>query len=145
MYNKKQEAKTNSRVSHLVNKTFALAMICEGLALNLNAEYIYERACKVRAYVNKCGYSVADQFGGYVDTFEPLILQTTEDKDALLVACVHHIKILSSKFEQVYRQLDANFDFYQQAEVDEMYRFAKQSQLNKEVFDRVAEILKNEY
>lgn len=147
MYNKldkkkAEEKKLNAKVSHLVNKVFALAIICEGLSLDCMVEEVTEPSARMRSYVNIRG--VAEQFGDWADTLEQKILQLSIEKFDILVCCCTLIHIYSKQMEQVYRSYDPLFDFYERESVKELYQWASRQRLNKDLFDKINSLLKAE-
>lgn len=123
----KQQAKVNQKAVSSVNMTYAIAMVIEGLAVDLNDTETAENAIKLRAFVGSLGTKTSESFGNWTDTIEEFIFRMEIEKSELITILAIKLYFYATKMQDIYRQFEPRFDFDQMPTVIKIYKkFANQ-------------------
>lgn len=123
--------KLNSKVSHLINMVVALAMYGESIAVDLGIEV--EEFNIIRAFAN-IGEGVAEEFGVWAEHVENELKQIAPPHK-MLPAISERMFNLAIKMQDVYRQYEPNFDFYNMNDIKELRKYA--FRIDKDVYLKV--------
>lgn len=121
----KETAEMNLTCAPVVNMIYALGIIIEGLSLDLKDDSLYNAACTLREQVHEVNNNVSESFGDWAEEVEDVLVSLAPKRELLSFLCAK-IYGLSLEMERYYRRFDPKFDFYQMAEILEIYKHSKQ-------------------
>ena len=135
----KKIEKLNSKVSHIINMIVALGMYGESIAVDLGIEI--EEFKIIRSFANiKNG--VAEEFGIWAERVESE-LKLIAPPHKMLPAISERMFNLAIKMQDVYRQYEPNFDFYNMNDIKQLrtYAFNIDSEVYLKVISKTNELM----
>ena len=137
----KQQAKVNHKASSATNMTYALAMIIEGLAVDLNDTETTENAIQLRSFVGSLGEKTSESFGNWTDIIEEFIFRMEIEKSDLLTILAIKLHHYAVKMQDIYRQFEPRFDFDQMPTVIKIYKKFENELYKESNFKEVSNLL----
>lgn len=104
-------------LSPAINCIYSLAIIVEGLAVDIGSEKEKDNAIKMRKQIAP---TCAEDFGDWSDKMEERVLRLKFNKDTIMNCCIELMIELAMKVEKRWRQYDPFFCFYQADELMSM-------------------------
>lgn len=135
----KRIKKLNSKASHLINMIVALAMYGESIAVDLGIEI--EEFKIFRSFANIEG-GVAEEFGTWAERVEEN-LKAIAPPHKMLPAICERMFNLAIKMQDVYRQYEPKFDFYNMNDIKSLrtYAFAIDKNIYLKVISKTNELM----
>ena len=137
----KQQAKVNQKATSSVNMTYAIAMLIEGLAVDLKDNETAENAIKLRSFVGSLGEKTSEDFGNWTDVIEDFIFRMGIEKSELITILAIKLHHYAVKMQDIYRQFEPRFDFDQMPTVIKIYKKFENELYKESDFKEVSNLL----
>lgn len=137
----KQKSKVNQKAASAVNMTYAIAMLIEGIAVDLQDDEIAENAIELRSFIGSLGEKTSENFGNWTDIIEEFIFQMDIEKSELLTILAIKLYYYAAKMQDIYRQFEPRFDFDQMPVVLKIYKKFANEFFKESNFKKISELL----
>ena len=150
-----QQKRLNERHAPLINVTFLLAIVIEGITTDIGLKRLTKIAAKLRAEIYAASPSHAELFGDWADQMEKEFFtqydenvnpvkqyfeMQMERRQVLYVLCDKFYR-MAKQMEASYRQIDPHFDFYQIKEATKLKKYADTKKLCPTTYKRINQLI----
>lgn len=134
-----QQNRLNQRLSPLINTTYLLAIVIEGITSDIGLKSINKIAAKLRSEIYVASPNHAEAFGEWADQMEELFMDcesTWYRRQVLYILCDKFYR-MAKQMEDSYRQIDPHFDFYQMKEAKILKAYACGKEIDPMIYTRI--------
>jgi type II secretory pathway component PulF len=135
-----QQKRLNERLAPLINTTYVLAIVIEGITTDMKLERLRKVAIKIRSEIYGASPNHAESFGDWGDEVERRLLAIGERREVLYILCDKFYR-MAQQMEQTYRQIDPLFEFYQIKEAKQLLAYTKGKKLNTELYKQINQVI----
>ena len=134
-----QQKRINERHAPLINTTYLLAIVIEGITADIGLKSINKVASKLRGEIYGSSKNHSEAFGEWADKMEELFMDCESPfyrRQVLYILCDKFYR-MAKQMEDSYRQIDPHFDFYQMKEAKILKAYACGKEIDPMIYTRI--------